>query len=111
MSLDLIDELRLDLHPYVAGEGTRLFDGVPMSYRLDLSRAPRSATGSSGCTTAGTGRPAADVHIMLARAIAPSHAALGLGLRSNVVRSTSMRPNVGRYPYAHSKLSNALQYM
>ena len=37
MQLDLIDELRLDLHPYVAGEGTRLFDDdVPKSYRLDL---------------------------------------------------------------------------
>src|SRR5579864_7790870 len=36
MQLDLIDEFRLDLHPYVAGEGTRPFDGVPKSYRLDL---------------------------------------------------------------------------
>lgn len=36
MQRDLIDELRVDLHPYVAGEGTRLFDGVPRSYRLDL---------------------------------------------------------------------------
>jgi dihydrofolate reductase len=36
MQLDLIDELRLDLHPYIAGEGTRLFDGVPKSYQLDL---------------------------------------------------------------------------
>jgi dihydrofolate reductase len=36
MQLDLIDELQVSLFPYVAGEGTRLFDGVPKSYRLDL---------------------------------------------------------------------------
>jgi dihydrofolate reductase len=36
MRLDLIDEFRLDLHPYVAGECTRLFDDVARSYRLDL---------------------------------------------------------------------------
>lgn len=36
MRLDLIDEFRIDVHPYVAGEGTRLFDGFPKSYRLDL---------------------------------------------------------------------------
>jgi dihydrofolate reductase len=36
MWLDLIDEWHLGLHPYVADEGTRLFDDVPKSYRLDL---------------------------------------------------------------------------
>ena len=36
MRLDLIDEFRVDLYPYVAGEGTRPFDEVPASYRLDL---------------------------------------------------------------------------
>jgi hypothetical protein len=36
MRRDLIDEFRLDLHPYVAGEWTRLFDDVAKSYRLDL---------------------------------------------------------------------------
>jgi dihydrofolate reductase len=36
MQLDLIDELQISLFPYVAGEGTRLFDGVPKSYELEL---------------------------------------------------------------------------
>src|SRR6185436_8538261 len=43
MQLDLIDELHVSLFPYVAGEGTRLFEGVPSSYQLDLvSSAPSS---------------------------------------------------------------------
>ena len=45
MRLDLIDEFRLDLHPYVAGEGTRLFDDVPKSYRLDLVSSTASSNG------------------------------------------------------------------
>jgi dihydrofolate reductase len=45
MRLDLIDELRLSLFPYVAGEGTRLFDGVPKSYRLDLVSSAASSSG------------------------------------------------------------------
>jgi dihydrofolate reductase len=45
MRLDLIDELRLSLFPYVAGEGTRLFDGVPASYRLDLVSSTASSSG------------------------------------------------------------------
>ncbi len=36
MRLDLIDELHVSLFPYVAGEGTRLFEGIPGSYRLEL---------------------------------------------------------------------------
>lgn len=44
-------------------------------------------------------------------AMAPSQSALGLTVRSKVVRSTAMRPNVGRYPATHSKLSSALQWM
>jgi hypothetical protein len=35
MQRDLIDEFRLDVHPYIAGEGTRPFEYVPNSYRLD----------------------------------------------------------------------------
>src|SRR5215213_1786616 len=45
MQLDLIDELRVDLYPYVAGEGTRLFDGDPKSYRLDLVSSSASTRG------------------------------------------------------------------
>ena len=45
MRLDLIDELRLSLFPYVAGEGTRSFDGVPKSYRLDLVSSTASSSG------------------------------------------------------------------
>ena len=45
MLLDLIDELQLTLFPYVAGEGTRLFDGVPTSYRLDLVSSTASSSG------------------------------------------------------------------
>jgi dihydrofolate reductase len=45
MRLDLIDEFQLSLFPYVAGEGTRLFDGVPKSYRLDLVSSTASRSG------------------------------------------------------------------
>ena len=45
MLLDLIDELQLSLFPFVAGEGTRLFDGVPDSYRLDLVSSTASSSG------------------------------------------------------------------
>jgi dihydrofolate reductase len=48
MWLDLIDEFRVDLHPYVAGEGTRLFEDVPKSYRLDLVSSTEFSNGTVG---------------------------------------------------------------
>jgi dihydrofolate reductase len=45
MQLDLIDELQVSMFPYVAGEGTRLFDGVPGSYRLELASSTASPSG------------------------------------------------------------------
>ena len=42
---DLIDELQLTMFPYVAGEGTRLFLGVPKSYQLDLVSSTASSNG------------------------------------------------------------------
>lgn len=36
LQLDLVDELQVSMFPYISGVGTRLFDGVPASYRLDL---------------------------------------------------------------------------
>ena len=45
MRLDLIDELQVSLFPYVAGEGTRLFDGVSESYALDLISSTPSGNG------------------------------------------------------------------
>lgn len=45
MQLDLIDELHVSMFPYVAGEGTRLFDGDPSSYRLDLISSTASPSG------------------------------------------------------------------
>jgi dihydrofolate reductase len=50
MRLDLIDEFRLDVYPYVAGEGTRLFnnDDVPKSYRLDLVSSTAFSNGIVG---------------------------------------------------------------
>jgi dihydrofolate reductase len=36
MRLDLMDEFRVSMYPYVANEGRRVFDDVPAGYRLDL---------------------------------------------------------------------------
>ena len=48
MRLDVIDEFRLDVHPYVAAEGTRLFDDVPKAYRLDLVSSTEFSNGTVG---------------------------------------------------------------
>jgi hypothetical protein len=45
MRLDLIDEFHLGLHPYVADEGTQLFDDVPKGYPLDLVSSTASSNG------------------------------------------------------------------
>ena len=45
MLLDLIDEFHVSLFPYVADEGTLLFDDVPTSYRLDLISSTPSRNG------------------------------------------------------------------
>lgn len=45
MALDLIDELTVSMFPYIADEGTRLFDGVPSTYRLDLISSSASSSG------------------------------------------------------------------
>jgi dihydrofolate reductase len=45
MQLDQVDELQVSMFPYVAGEGTRLFDGVPKSYALDLVSSTASTNG------------------------------------------------------------------
>jgi dihydrofolate reductase len=48
MRLDLIDEFHLDLFPYVAGEGTRLFQDDPKSYQLDLVSSTAWSNGTVG---------------------------------------------------------------
>jgi hypothetical protein len=48
MRLDLIDEFRVDLHPYVAVQGTRLFDDDPKNYRLDLVSSTAFSNGIVG---------------------------------------------------------------
>jgi dihydrofolate reductase len=36
MRLDLIDEFRISMYPFIPSKGTLLFDDVPEGYRLDL---------------------------------------------------------------------------
>jgi dihydrofolate reductase len=63
MRLDLIDEFRVDLHPYVVARVPGCSTTFPGPTGSTWSRAPSSATGPSGCTTAGTARAAADMQI------------------------------------------------
>lgn len=45
MQRDLLDEIQFSVFPYIAGVGTRLFDGVPSSYQLDLISSTASTNG------------------------------------------------------------------
>jgi len=46
MRLDLIDEFIVTLFPYIAGEGTKPFDDVPKSYRLELVSSTPASNGT-----------------------------------------------------------------
>jgi len=48
MKLGLIDEYRFLIHPVIAGEGTRLLEGIPPQERFQLTLA-ESKTFKSGC--------------------------------------------------------------
>lgn len=45
MQRDLLDEIQFSVFPYIAGEGTRLFNGVPKSYALELVSSSASENG------------------------------------------------------------------
>lgn len=45
MELDVLDELWLSVFPYISGEGTRIFDGAPSSYALELISSTASPNG------------------------------------------------------------------
>ena len=59
MRLDLIDEFRLDLYPHVAARVPGCSTTSPSPTGSTRAPAPRSVTGPSGCTTAGTANPTA----------------------------------------------------
>jgi dihydrofolate reductase len=48
--LDLIDEYRMRLVPYLAGEGTRLFSDLPQPVRLEFVSATRAGGGITDLT-------------------------------------------------------------
>src|SRR5215211_7565216 len=62
MWLDLIDEFRLDLYPMLRARVLGCSTTSPSPTGSNWSPAPSSAAGPSGCTTAGTAKPAADMH-------------------------------------------------
>jgi len=45
MQLDLLDEFRISMYPWIAKEGTLMFDDVPPAYRLDLVSSTPDAGG------------------------------------------------------------------
>jgi dihydrofolate reductase len=45
ISLDLIDEFRISMYPFLTDKGTSLFHELPASYRLDLVSSPADAQG------------------------------------------------------------------
>lgn len=55
MPLDLLDELPVSMFPYVAGRGTRLFEGARSSYALELVSCTASSGGTLACGTGGGG--------------------------------------------------------
>jgi dihydrofolate reductase len=59
MRLDLMDELRLSLFPYIAGEAPGCSTASPSPTDSTWSPAPPPAAESSNCSTAGTANPAA----------------------------------------------------
>src|ERR1700722_11669203 len=46
MRLDLIDESRIPLFPYLAGSGRRLFDGLAKSHQLELASSTAFSNGT-----------------------------------------------------------------
>ena len=45
MALDLVDEFRISLYPFLTDRGTSLFHDLPASYRLDLVSHPADEAG------------------------------------------------------------------
>src|SRR5215204_4053911 len=65
---------------------------IPVRPRAVATRDAHITTERTRCAGGAPGQPTSSA---LARATAPSHRALGLGLRANVSRSTDTSPKVG----------------